>query len=49
MLALHELGVVHIWALDFDDLLDIARRNAIRSLADEECLRYLHIETCPAS
>lgn len=39
---------VRIWALDIDDLLEIARREARRSLTDEECRQYLHVEECPA-
>jgi WD40 repeat protein len=38
---------VRIWALDIDDLLEIARREAGRSLTDEECRQYLHVDTCP--
>jgi WD40 repeat protein len=38
---------VQIWALDMDDLLEIARREARRSLTDEECSLYLHVDRCP--
>jgi WD40 repeat protein/DNA-binding SARP family transcriptional activator len=38
---------VRIWALDVDDLLEIARREAGRSLTDEECREYLHVDRCP--
>jgi WD40 repeat protein/DNA-binding SARP family transcriptional activator len=38
---------VQIWALDIDDLLEIARREAGRSLTDEECRQYLHVDRCP--
>jgi WD40 repeat protein/DNA-binding SARP family transcriptional activator len=38
---------VRIWALDIEDLLEIARREAGRSLTDEECHQHLHMETCP--
>jgi WD40 repeat protein/DNA-binding SARP family transcriptional activator len=38
---------VRVWALDIDDLLRIARREAGRSLTDEECRRYLHVDECP--
>jgi len=41
-------GVVRIWALDIDDLLEIARQNVTRSLTDEECLQYLHMDRCPS-
>jgi WD40 repeat protein len=37
---------VRIWALDIDDLLEIARREAGRSLTDEECRQYLHVDEC---
>lgn len=40
---------VRIWALDLDDLLNIARRNVTRSLTGEECRQYLHVDTCPNS
>ena len=35
--------------LDIDDLLEIARREVTRSLTDEECRQYLHVERCPAA
>jgi WD40 repeat protein len=38
---------VRIWALDIDDLLEIARREARRSLTDEECRQHLHVDRCP--
>lgn len=37
---------VRIWALDIDDLLEIASREAGRSLTDDECRRYLQAP-CP--
>lgn len=40
-------GIVRIWALEIDDLLAIARDKLTRSLTDEECLTYLHLEACP--
>jgi WD40 repeat protein len=40
---------VRIWALDIDDLLEIAQQEATRSLTDAECFQYLHVEECPAS
>jgi sugar lactone lactonase YvrE len=39
-------GGVRIWALDIDDLLDIADRNVSRRMTDEECRLYLHIDRC---
>jgi hypothetical protein len=38
---------VGIWAIDFDDLLEIATQNTTRSLTDEECVQYLHVDRCP--
>ena len=38
---------VRIWALDIDDLLEIARREVPRALTDEECRQYLHMDLCP--
>ncbi|HET9249706.1 MAG TPA: protein kinase [Actinomycetota bacterium] len=46
MLATVGGGVARIWALDIDDLLEIARRNVTRSLTDEECRQYLHVAAC---
>ncbi|MQA91665.1 MAG: protein kinase [Gemmatimonas sp.] len=38
---------VRVWALDTDDLLEIAREEVERSLTDEECRVYLHVDQCP--
>jgi WD40 repeat protein/DNA-binding SARP family transcriptional activator/class 3 adenylate cyclase/tRNA A-37 threonylcarbamoyl transferase component Bud32 len=38
-----------IWALDIDDLLEIARQQVASSLTDEECRRQLHLEACPTA
>ena len=37
---------VHVWALDVDRLLRIARQRVTRSLTDAECRRYLQ-GRCP--
>jgi len=37
---------VRIWALDIDDLLEIARREVKRELTDAECRQYLHVDRC---
>ena len=42
-------GILRIWALDIDDLLEIAHGEVTRSLTDEECRQYLHVEACPAA
>jgi WD40 repeat protein len=48
MLATQGDGILRIWALDIDDLLQIARREVTRSLTDEECRQYLHVDSCPS-
>jgi WD40 repeat protein len=40
-------GGLRIWALDIDDLLEIARRAVSRTLTDAECRQYLHVDRCP--
>jgi WD40 repeat protein/DNA-binding SARP family transcriptional activator len=40
-------GIARIWALDIDDLLEIARREVTRPLTNEECRQYLHVNQCP--
>ena len=37
-------GLVRVWALDLDDLIDIARTKVTRELTDDECRQYLHQE-----
>jgi WD40 repeat protein/DNA-binding SARP family transcriptional activator len=49
LLASVDGTTVRVWALDIDDLLEIARQNVTRSLTDEECRQYLHVEACPSS
>jgi hypothetical protein len=44
----HKDGV-RVWALDIDELLEIARENVTRPFTDEECLQYLHEDPCPPS
>jgi DNA-binding SARP family transcriptional activator/WD40 repeat protein len=39
---------MRVWALDIDDLLEIARREVTRSLTKEECRQYLRLDRCPA-
>jgi WD40 repeat protein/class 3 adenylate cyclase len=35
-------GDARVWALDLDELIDIANDEATRELTDEECRQYLH-------
>jgi WD40 repeat protein/DNA-binding SARP family transcriptional activator len=46
MLASQAADGVRVWALDIDDLLEIARREVTRTLTDEECQQYLHLDRC---
>jgi hypothetical protein len=46
-LASHSPTQIRIWALDIDDLLEIAREKVTRSLTDEECRQFLHVAKCP--
>ena len=39
-------GGLRIWVLDIDDLLEIARQEVSRTLTDEECRQYLHVDGC---
>jgi hypothetical protein len=41
-------GTVRVYALKLEDLVALARQRLTRSLTDEECRRYLHVEACPA-
>jgi WD40 repeat protein/DNA-binding SARP family transcriptional activator len=40
-------GTVRVWALDLDELVEVAESGLTRSLTDEECRQYLHVERCP--
>jgi WD40 repeat protein/DNA-binding SARP family transcriptional activator len=40
-------GIARVWALDLDDLIAIATRHLTRTLSDDECRQYLHVERCP--
>jgi WD40 repeat protein len=35
-------GVVRVWALDLDELIEIASDEVKRRLTDDECRQYLH-------
>jgi WD40 repeat protein len=42
-------GPVWIWPLDLDDVIRFLRDGLTRSLTDEECQQYLHVDRCPAA
>ena len=39
-------GTVRIYVLPIEELIALARARLTRSLTDEECQHYLHVETC---
>ena len=40
-------GTTRLYALDLDELVALARQRVTRSLTDDECRRYLHLDACP--
>ena len=41
-------GIIRVFALDIDDLLDLARREVTRPITGQECQRYWHADHCSA-
>ena len=41
-------GILRLWVLDLDELIEIARSRVTRSLDDDECRQWLHLEACPS-
>jgi WD40 repeat protein/DNA-binding SARP family transcriptional activator len=41
-------GTVRVYALKLEELVSLARKRLTRSLTDDECRRYLHVDACPA-
>jgi WD40 repeat protein len=41
-------GIVHVYALNLKDLIQIALSHLTRELRSEECQQYLHVPACPA-
>ena len=39
-------GTLRVWALDLDDLVEIAESELTRTLTDQECQQYLHVPRC---
>lgn len=37
---------MRIWALDLDELVEIAQNRLTRTFTDDECGHYLHAERC---
>ena len=42
-------GTARVWAVDLDDLIDIATGRLTRNLTDDECRQYLHVDRCRPS
>ena len=42
-------GIVRLFVLKIDDLMELAKRRLTRTLTLEECQKYLHMEQCPAA
>jgi WD40 repeat protein len=40
-------GTIRSYLLDIDELIALARSRVTRSLTDEECETYLHLDQCP--
>jgi WD40 repeat protein len=40
-------GTVRTYTLRLNDLVDLARSRVTRSLTDEECRTFLHMDSCP--
>ncbi len=46
VLASSGAGEIRVWTLDLDELITIARARVTRSLTDDECRQFLHVEAC---
>jgi hypothetical protein len=42
-------GAIHLDILDVDELMAMAQSRVSRTLTNEECHQYLHVETCNAT
>jgi len=42
-------GLARVWATNIDELPEIARGKLTRSLTNEECHQYLHVDACPTA
>jgi WD40 repeat protein len=42
-------GTVRLYALRLEDLIKIAQSRLTRSLTDQECQKYLHLDACPTA
>ena len=42
-------GIVHVWTLDLDVLIDIAKARLTRGFSEDECRVYLHLTRCASA
>lgn len=47
LISSDDAGKVHVWALDLDELIDIAEERVTRGLTLGECLQFLGQPSCP--
>lgn len=40
-------GSVRVYALDIEDLMELARQRLTRRFTDQECQKFLHMDACP--
>jgi len=40
-------GLVHLYLLKLNELVELAKTRVTRTLTTEECKRYLHLASCP--
>jgi WD40 repeat protein len=40
-------GTARVWLLGIEDLMELANDGITRSLTDQECRQYLHLDRCP--
>lgn len=42
-------GQVRIWTLELDELVALAKSRLTRDLTEQECQKFLHVESCPGA
>ena len=42
-------GSLRAYALDLDELTNLAESRVTRTLTEDECQQYLHMDSCPAT
>ena len=49
IIVIHADGKILAYPVALEDAIEFARSRVKRSLTDEECREYLHVETCPST